>query len=58
MEQDQNDFLPQPELLLFETRLTEVLHELNIKRVGGYSCYYLHLLLKERDVHKLPSMTQ
>jgi hypothetical protein len=34
MEQDHNNFLAQPEFLSFERRLMEVVHELNMKRVG------------------------
>ena len=34
MEQDHRDFLSQPEILSFERRLMEVVHELNMKRVS------------------------
>lgn len=34
MEQDHGDFLSQPEILSFERRLMEVVHELNMKRVS------------------------
>jgi len=34
MEQDHKDFLSQPEILSFERRLMEVVHELNMKRAS------------------------
>jgi hypothetical protein len=39
MEEAQNDFLSQPEFLSFERRLIEIVHELNMKRVGGHSLH-------------------
>jgi hypothetical protein len=37
MDQEQQDVLSQPEFLSFEIRLTEAMHELNMKRVCEYS---------------------
>jgi hypothetical protein len=37
MEQEQKDFLSQSDFLSFEIRLTEAVHELNMKRVCEYS---------------------
>jgi hypothetical protein len=37
MDQDQSDVFSEPEFLSFEIRLTEAVHELNMKRVCKYS---------------------